>query len=513
MFSNFTRFQSVFVLPLMIMGLVACGSSSSTTSATSSANGGSDSSAAMAFPTSLAVTSPLAGTSSASSSVSAQLRLSTSSSTQVATLQSGSDFSDKVDAIETVLAAATDEACQVVLNLAEATSQASCYGPELDFEAHPDAVDVADEDGELPGGDLGIWESEDDEGQACTAAKIATVIEDTELAVDRGLLLAASTICLMDRDGTSLPSTDGDSVDMTSSLNTALQANNSTVTVNSATVSNETDVTDNDASSTTRDVYEFDFELDVDGTTLTTTLRHMPTNSDNSTFKGRITSQSVPTSGSAKALTMSYEVSSSSELAFEVISASFSDLTADYFDVNDDLDLTEEWEDAVHTIMNIDPTNGEGDFSVAWQAGDDDSHARIFNGYADDESGCGFFGFGDNFNPSTGAASDNEIDGFICNWAGPESNHSVTGATADLAQKQCMDFNSSTGQFEVDSSYENITYAPTNSCDSAGVLGVKLSDDTTYDTTAVTNDLVDLTTDAEFADYAAPEAPSIPADL
>ena len=36
-----------------------------------------------------------------------------------------------------------------------------CYGPSIDFEGHPDASYAADEDGELPSGDLGIWKEKE----------------------------------------------------------------------------------------------------------------------------------------------------------------------------------------------------------------------------------------------------------------------------------------------------------------------------------------------------------------
>lgn len=491
---------ALLAVPLMIM---ACGSSSTTTSSSTTST---------SFPQGLALASPTASSSS-SSSISLPLSVSDLS---LSTVSSAATFSEKAAIYATILDAASDAVCQVELpDITEPTTSPDCYGPELEYENHPDAS-VDSPSGTLPTGDLGLWTSEASNNEACSAAKVNQLLDTASLNTDYVMLLGASMNCLMTRAGTAVPTTDGDSVDLTSELNTAIQTNNNTITVTSATVTNLADITDTDSTARDALLYTFTTEI-VDGsttTTVTSNMKHMPTATDNSTYKGKIWTQQVDdASGDPEAYTVKYEYASSTELNMQVISAAFPSSVSTFFDSDGDLDVTAGWNASMtNAIINLDPSTNYGDMSYAWQAGSGDDNARIFNVYTDATGGCGFFGFGDDFDTSTGALSDNTIDGFVCNWAGPDNDHSMASSSG-LAQKQCMTYNSSTGIYEVDTSFENITYAPTNDCDSSGSLGIRLSSASAFDTTSITNDLVTLSSDSEFSSYTAPTEPDLPSSF
>lgn len=498
--------QGVCVLALMVL-MSACSSSSTSTGTSSTTSSGVEES----FPVGFAVSSPTASGASSSLSISA------SESPDLAlSILADSSYLEKVAAFEAIVAGTDTSACEVTLPVLTVADEPDCYGPALDFENHPDAGESETDSGQLPTGDLGIWQDEDSNGTACTAAKINQLIDSTSNNTDYTMLMSASMVCLMELEGTELPSDDGDTVDLTTDLNEVIQVNNENTTITSAIITNLEDVDDDGE---TRDVYLFTIisENDEGDETqyVTSNMKHMPTATDNSTYKGRIWTKLAANeegSGDLDAFSVAYELASDSELNYQMLGANYQlvDEDADVFTSTGEVDVAGDWSgNFTNGIINMDPDTGLGDFSFAWQAGSGDDKARIFNGYTDTDGGCGFFGYGDEFDNDAGTLSDNVIDGFICNWAGPGNDHSMS-TTEDLAQKQCMTRDELTGAFAVDDELSNITYAPTVDCDSAGVLGIKLEEEDEYDTTAITNDLVDLTEDEEFDAYSAPSEPDLP---
>ncbi len=492
------------VVSLALFGACSDSSSSSGSSVTDS------------FPAGMAVASPTAtGTVSSAMLGLSVLGASVNRISSHVELEAEGTLVEKVEAINEILEANQASDCQISLPVFGSMGDPLCYGPQLDYQDHPDGMGG---DGQFPGGDLGIW-TEAFDGEACTAAKINALIQSAASKVDHVMLSTASMVCLLKRADIALPSEDGDEVDLASLLNTAVQVNNPDITISAAGLENLADVTDTDDES--RDVYQFSIELtdDTGPNTITVTafMKHMPTSSNNSTYKGKIWAKlvGVPNSTDAFAFSISYEKASSSSLKYKMLSANYQtvDGSTVYFEANGDLAVDGDWDGSMsQAILNLDPETGLGSFSYSWQAGRGDDKARIFNGFTDLTGGCGFFGFGDNFNTSTGVASDNVIDGFICNWAGPGGDHSMS-TSADLAQKQCMLVDETTGVFEVDPSRNNITFAPTVSCDGDGTMTVKLTTESTYTLAPANNDLVDLNSDVDFADYSAPTAPDLPEDF
>jgi hypothetical protein len=140
---------------------------------------------------------------------------------------------------------------------------------------------------------------------------------------------------------------------------------------------------------------------------------------------------------------------------------------------------------------NYSPSSLFGDYAYAWQAGPDDNNSRAFNLHVTEFAASNvtytFYGYGDDI-----ASTDGSISGFICNWAGPNSDRTYV----ETAQFQAVQYYSSTGTFLA--SLENIEYAPTVSCgyDGTGSFIYDTDGDgdmTDESHTAVTDDLYNAT--------------------
>jgi hypothetical protein len=115
--------------------------------------------------------------------------------------------------------------------------------------------------------------------------------------------------------------------------------------------------------------------------------------------------------------------------------------------------------------------------------------------------GCGYYGYGPDVGSNAGDVG--EIDGMICNWAGPGSTLPKTSVTK--VQRQCFSRNSDgllvsiSTDSDGDSTAEGlaITYAPTNSCDKAAsstlTYGIQNPPTDVPASQAVTNNLINLT--------------------
>ena len=106
------------------------------------------------------------------------------------------------------------------------------------------------------------------------------------------------------------------------------------------------------------------------------------------------------------------------------------------------------------------------------------------------------------------ALSDNTIERFICNWAGPGNLHDDMSQVG-RAQKQCMILNTGSGQFEIDQDgmmqdINFIRYAPTNSCDvgdpSDFDYNIAALAETVIDA-QITNNLVTLSGDSDYDEW------------
>jgi len=213
---------------------------------------------------------------------------------------------------------------------------------------------------------------------------------------------------------------------------------------------------------------------------------------DDSFTGGNCPSSDVTHNGS-----ISYESVSSTELKFQVRNGMFCGNGVDGRGTDAQVDATDKYTTSnvngwgnnfsIFTA-NFDPSDMDGDYAYSWQAGPMDNNARTFNINISNSGvdGLSFYGYGDDIEDTDGS-----IDGFICNWAGPGSDHTII----EKAQYQEVSLNTGTGLVEAIDS--DLNYAPTVSCDYDGtgtfVYDTDNDDDLTDEdsTLAVSNDLMD----------------------
>lgn len=430
--------------------------------------------------------------------------------------------------------------CDFALNLDTNTNRAACYGPTLNYSGHTDAnlrdtdtvdsTNPEDDDGQLPGGDLGLWAAtETATGEACAAAQMNAVVGGISQQVNSAIFAMASMVCIAKVNDLELPDEVDETLALTSYVNSGFSTNGVGMTVTAAALQRAANDADGNSvyiatlSGTTTDD-------DGDTQTVDIRLKHIPRNADNTLYRGKL-SYTVRTdngekfgncaagslSGATDAVSIAYEKGSLTVLTQELHGGNFCGDDAEPYvsDENYTVDAANKfavnanpdgWANNFNTgMVTYNPLNGAGDFRYVWQAGHGDDNTRVLNvgldagaDDPDDVMGCAWFGYG----PDIEDDGVGDIDRMICNWAGPGNSH--TGQ--ELAQEQCMSL-SDDGIFTATSS--NITYAPINNCNSAGSLNginfIYSAPDlgTSVNGTAVTNNLVPLT-DIDMADYTAP---------
>ncbi|MCB9094382.1 MAG: hypothetical protein H6621_04860 [Halobacteriovoraceae bacterium] len=428
--------------------------------------------------------------------------LSSGSGSSIVTAEAPSELggdeslAEKAAFLEAIAEGSSGTGCRIALptNLNGFSGSADCYGPQVNYANHPDGVGGS---GNLPTGDLGLWEAtEGATTEACAAAQINTLMTTTSKYIDAALMVEASSLCVLDSDSVAIPGV-GSTVTFTESFEDSIQADNPSATVSSATVTQES-----------TGVYLFNITGTTDGVKAYTVNVKLKKTSDTD-YEGKI--YGYFTSMDKDAFSASF-TRDGSDLAVRMLAGSW--LTSvddtDIIDTNGDLKLDESWNGNMNqAIINMNVDTQVGSISYGWQAGPGDDKIRVFNAYSaasgSTVTGCGFFGYGNEF-VATYASNTNAIDGFICNWAGPGNDHSMA-TTSNKAQKQCFTRNNSTGVFEEVGAKTAITYAPTVSCDDTD--GAFTYDWPTHSGDAATNDLVNTTTDTDYSSYTAPTAPTL----
>ncbi len=442
----------------------------------------------------------------------------------------GKSFGQKEAELNQLINGVTDADCEVVFGMLVAGGNPPCYGPMLYYKNHPDFGTTGDippppgattANGLLPGGDLGIWSATNvGSDEACTASKVNITVDDVSLRVDIGLYTAASMICLMNVHEVDLPG-EGEEVDMTELLDPVLSSVNGDVGVTSAVIGRGDDL-DGDP------VYAYGVTMTVGSAganQLSVEFDWLHTGDpDDTAYRGKIWGkvENLPMGpASTAAYSVLYERAQAS-IGYRLLSAGYPETATDIFAENGDLAVDGDWTGNM-TQAIVNQAANESMFSVGWQAGPMDDSTRVFNAFVSNNDGCGFFGYGDKFDVVAGTAPDNLIKKFICNWAGVGNDHS---GQASKAQKQCM--SKTGGQFEPTSSL--ISYAPVNDCQanvgdtdsndddfSQGTYFGPLPDPTgtpppsvVFSSAALPSQLVDLSTDTDYADFAPPSVPDDP---
>lgn len=480
----------------LILGLGIINQSCSGGGSSSGGGGGGSSVNSLAFPNDLAVASPTASSST--------LMMGYSNDLGAFAIDSGAKASDKKQAMEQVLSNSNGAGCSIAITTIAPTN-ATCYGPQLSYQNHPDGTASGNCPGSapfssypcLPTGDLGIWTATESTGEACAAAELNSRIKGVASQVDAGLFTMAGMICALKLSGQSEP-TLGNTVDLTSSLSGKITIDGQVVSLTSATITATT------ATAGTAYVSQILGTTNSGTKVYSIRLKHIPTNSDNSTYTGKLSISKIQAGapGQVDATSILYNKSSASSTIYELRSANFSGSSTDPYvsSTNKSVKLTTGWaNNANYIITQYDPSTFTGNVLYAWQAGSGDSHTRVFNANISgttNPTGTAYFGFGPNFGSGSGYGS---ITGMICNWAGPGNSHTPV----TKVQKQTM--TTSGGKFVVSTS--NITYDPVNACESNSGTFQYSTNATTWTTANTTTE--NLVSQSEVAsNITAPTAPT-----
>lgn len=387
---------------------------------------------------------------------------------------------------------------------------AECYGPNVAYEGHPDFDPMAPsgpfspgEDGELPSGDVGMWaETDDDTGNACAAAQLNARMEgirDRSLASLSGL---AAMICTANVNSISMPSLSTEV--LTDEMND-LGISDTSFTV--ASISHTQNVDSEDVYSYRLDMlytpatqpYRIIVEMEhTVGSTVGAYSGNVSFRIDDRFSGGNCPDADITVNGS-----LHYERDSNTEMRAEVRQGQFCGHGVNGLTADNEVDAGDKYDSGTNTdgwgnnfsifTLDFNPRNLAGDYAYNWQAGPNDDNTRAFNVHVEyDETSeattaTAFYGFGDDIETTDGS-----VKGFICNWAGPGSDHTLL----DYAQYQTLTYDLSTGIVSADVS--NIVYAPTTSCeyDGTGTFSYDSDGDGSVDTdtaTAVNLDLLSLT--------------------
>ncbi len=346
-------------------------------------------------------------------------------------------------------------------------ADAACYGPTLHYRNHPD--DGGSGAGQLPRGDLGIWQEVDSTGDACAAAQINARLNGAEQQSQASLLLMAALIRAADDAGLPLPTTGG-VLDVTAAINAVGIPH---VTFTLATISY-------DAVTGTWTYYaEFTYLDPGDGSShaMVVSLEYTPdATSPTTAYEGvmhyRANDEQMwgncPGGGGGSATkpvthngTLAFVRLGADELRIQQRAGAFCGHDVDARTAGI-VDPTKNWGDNYASFTaNFNPTTMAGDYAYAWQAGVHDRATRVLNLGINNFApldGEAYFGYGARVQDDADGVF--VAQGMYCNWAAP-------GAASSLqpyAQRQFVTFNSTTGHFETPTGGSDLRYAPTNSC-------------------------------------------------
>lgn len=474
------RLSGIACLGLMCAVAVAC-SSDSGGKKKKKKKSSAETVYAEVFPGTLAIASPLAQ--------------STSSTRHTALSRTeGKDFASRRERIQTMLSGTTAADCLAELAMAMGGNGPTCYGPSIYYQNHPDGSPTS---GSLPSGDLGIWNAADASGEACIATKMNFEIERAASYVDTGMTAAAMVVCAANVTGSALPA-EGETSNLLSALETVIEdagVENFTPTV--ATVTQNTPSVGESSYTTT-------LEATVGTADMTVTITHEPTDSENATFVGEIQITAKVGQSPRNLISVKYEQESDSSLKYEFRkgeTTSTDDST--WFSSGVPALPSNGGSGYSWGIFNLDPSDGSGKVAYAWVAGSSNENLRSFIAQTDGDTGTGYFGYGDSL---TNVAADSSrahwLDRMICNWAGPNNNH--TGVTK--VQRQTLERNAG-GMFTASASA--IAYAPSLTCNGSGGFSWSSTEGGTYDAFTTSNSLINI---SELSSGAL-TVPSAPASL
>lgn len=383
----------------------------------------------------------------------------------------------------------------------------NCFGPSLNYTSHPDSTSSSSSSsssassssssssGQLPGGDLGIWQETDGAGSACASVTLNGQMDGVSNMTSTALV-ALGGLAQQAHAASKMPAS-GACSDLTTEMN-ALGV--SGLTFSSASLCK--------AATTKVWTYNLAFSFtggDAKSHDATLVLTHTA-GSTPATYSGSLqwsVTKANPggNCGSATDVTrlgsLSYQRAGSAAMTNVMRSGQYcGKLTAAAraaeYSTDGQLNPAGTWADDFSRFgAAYDPSNLDGYFGYGWQAGRNDSNTRILsvgiNGTT--QKGEAWYGFGDAI-----SVSDGSIKGFICSWAAPGSTHFLQ---TSYAQRQAIQYNSTTSKWESTTGGSNIRYAPTNSCTYSGT-GFWYDRDLSQANNESTSDIQVLGTESDF---------------
>jgi hypothetical protein len=390
----------------------------------------------------------------------------------------------------------------------EANTDASCYGPPVDYANHDNGAAGS---GQLPRGDVGIWLENETVGSAtepCVAAQLRKRVQSARRQTQQALLMAAMmrrTVAAT--SGLAMPSAGGTTT-LTTEFATRIASLGlpSSPTVVSATVGLD--------SGGTVHTYRLVLSNGASGALAKRgemILRHTK-GSSSTAYSGTLQAAgfvfgndpafgcSDQTDGSgnfkvANVSTVKY-ARSGADINFSARQSRYcghptgtgTDDAAEVAsftggELNPTVKIPQAgapapqagikgWRgDFTRYAGDYSRTTAEGKFFLAWQAGPGDSHSRSLAATSDYNSATGertvkgYYAYGSEITTSSATFVQS---GMICNWAGPGNNHTpVLKFQSQVATKA-----SGATLFSLSSApgSSKITYAPTNSCNSSATM-------------------------------------------
>lgn len=446
---------NAYLFVCMTLGLAACGGGGS-----ASLVAPSSSRTPVAFPTDLLVVSPTDTSQINSRSVDTSGESAAARATYTSTQENINRLLRGSASLQSLFAPTM---------LYQTTTDASCYGPAMLYQNHPDGGRI--NSGELPEGDLGIWQETDaTSGDACAAAQLNSRMQGIRDRTTAGLMMMAGMIDRIYSKGSAFPDS-GQYIDLTSDMNA----------LNIPGLTFEFMLLGKDVSGMWN--YDVDFTYKRNGKSYKAKLQATHNPDSNSTYNGLIAYQiqdttaagGCPSSNITHQGSVAYAKNTSGNMQVEAREADFCghDGTTNSYIAGSVLNPADKYD----SVMNLDgwgnnyqqmtaeydPANLSGQYAYVWQAGPNDSHSRVFNVTIKDTEpmeGEAWFGFGVPVDNPMGTGRVGQITGFVCNWAGPGSSQ----VEQEYAQHQYFRYDNTSDKFEAVSDESDITYAPTNSC-------------------------------------------------
>lgn len=389
-----------------------------------------------------------------------------------------------VAALDQAFANAKDiKGCLVGLGrVARPDRNTNCYGPSVLYRNHPDATGGDPNPAHLPSGDLGVFDASEANGEACVAAKMNEMTGKIRKTVQESIETGKRALCFATVLGKELPTEEGESLDLTADVNTALEEIAADLDKKGKLTFSTIKITLVEAADT-GNVFQTEVQADVPRGSLWTrvvTKKYSDTHTKGYVWgvftKTATTLQGQPPQNDPEVFSVIYD-KEGDVMKFEgtkSVAQSAQDKSALQTDKASLFESDKRVRVATtgnpgysHVMANLNSATGAGEMIFMWTAGGAQEEQRTLHAKVtasgDTRSGWGYFGFGPKLadfrtavKAGTVAATQQSIDKMICNWAGPNNSH--TGIS--YAQKQLITF--STDKFTASTNY--VGFAARNNC-------------------------------------------------